>query len=512
LPLLRAGGTQERIKRTLASARISRVRWIGALVFCLLASSRAQTNQYAYEIGEIAREDICTPVQLLVIDPRRTEDLRKSETPRLPAYFRFNTNAVDGPQARLLAAFATIRELFQSELRSEYGKKTLTQPETREQRFLDFRSAFETRHKSFPLTLEVAQQWAMGRAGSAVLFSWDSKLRQTMALYIRPNNLPAEASYSPQVRILTNTPAADPVDLAIAEEQSVLVARNNLLTVAQARQNLARRFPANQQTVAAFIGELLVENCAYDRKLTELSRAPRLAALWEGDRYTPGHVIAHAGQPIDARIKAALDEMAAAIPPPAPAPAPVQQIVIAPAKPAPPYLFYGSGVLLVLCLICVAVSWRFLFAARKTNALIPFPSGTGERPGLSAPDQDWLDRALIAEHRAREVAASARSALVPKFMQWLKSQGVQNLIAQREELLGTQKLAELELARLEQMLTELHLPIGERIKAYEQRIADLEQALKAKGEESHELIETMIRLTRQKLEAERQATPGMTWN
>ncbi len=58
----------------------------------------------------------------------------------------------------------------------------------------------------------------------------------------------------------------------------------------------------------------------------------------------------------------------------------------------------------------------------------------------------------------------------------------------------------------------MHAPIQERIKAYEQRILELEQALKAKGEESHELIETMIRLTRQKLEAERQASPGVTWN
>jgi hypothetical protein len=127
-------------------------------------------------------------------------------------------------------------------------------------------------------------------------------------------------------------------------------------------------------------------------------------------------------------------------------------------------------------------------------------------------DESWLDRALIAEQRARQLATGARAALVPKFLQWLKSQGVQSLIAQREELLTTQKLAELELARLEQMLAEMQAPIEERIKAYEHRIAELEQALKAKGEESHELIETMIRLTRQKLEAEREATPGMTWN
>lgn len=477
-------------------------------MLCSLSNSPGQTNKYAYEIGDIVREDICTPVHLLVIDEKRTEELRKSETPRLPAYFRFNTNAVDDPQARLVAAFATMRELFQGELRSEYGTKSITQEQTREPRFAEFRTGFASRHGSFPLTSELAQQWAMGRAGSAVLLSWDTRLRQTMSLYIRANNLPPEASHSPQVRILTNRFLVEPVAIETAEQESALVPRKNMVTVAQARESLARRFPANQQAVAAFLGQLVVDNCSYDRKLTELSRGPRVAALWEGDRYTPGQVIVRAGEPMTPRIKAALDELAAVIPPPA---TPVPQ-VIATTPANPPYLFYGSGVLLFLCLICVLVSWRFLFASRKTTALVPFPGGVPERPPLAAPDEAWLDRALIAEQRARELATNARSALVPKFLQWLKSQGVQSLIAQREELLTTQKLAELELARLEQMLAEMQAPIEERIKAYEHRISELEQALKAKGEESHELIETMIRLTRQKLEAEREATPGMTWN
>ncbi len=476
------------------------------MTFCVLLNLPADTNRFPYEIGDIAREDICTPVQLLVIDSKRTEDLRKSETPRLPAYFRFNTNAVDDPQARLVAAFATMRELFQAELKSEYGTKTIPQPETKEPRFAQFRTDFESRHNAFPLTMELAQQWAMGRAGSAVLLSWDNKLRQSMSLYIRPTNLPAEASYSPQVRILTNHFVTEPVEVAVAEDESVLLPRKNLITVAQARESLARKFPANQQRVAAFLGQLLVDNCVYDRKLTEASRVPRVAALWEGDRYTPGQFIIRTGELITPRIKAALDELSAV------APHPAQPVILVEPQTKPPYLFYGSGALLLLCLVCVAISWRFLFVSRKSTAMVPFPAPSPGAASIGSSGEQWLDRALVAEQRARELAGDARSALVPKFLQWLKSQGVQSLIAQREELLTTQKLAERELARLEQMLTEMHAPIEQRIKAYEQRIGELEQALKAKGEESHELIETMIRLTRQKLEAEREGTPGMTWN
>ena len=67
-----------------------------------------------------------------------------------------------------------------------------------------------------------------------------------------------------------------------------------------------------------------------------------------------------------------------------------------------------------------------------------------------------------------------------------------------------QEVAELELAKLEQMLIEVHAPLHERIRGYEQRIAELEEALEAKGDAGRELIEAMIHLTRQRLESEQE--------
>ena len=117
---------------------------------------------------------------------------------------------------------------------------------------------------------------------------------------------------------------------------------------------------------------------------------------------------------------------------------------------------------------------------------------------------------LSADRRSREMVLLTRTDLVPKLMHWLKSHGVQQLLAQREELLSTRQLAEVELAKLEQMLIEVEAPLQQKLRGYEQRIADLEDALRAKGNESKELIETMVRLTRQKLEAEREASAGAT--
>src|SRR6185369_9605552 len=195
---------------------------------------------------------------------------REAETPRLPAVFRYKTNAVDDPQARLVAAFASVREMFQRSLRSEYGTNKLADAETRDARFLKFKTDFQSRHKAFPLHTDLARQWALGRAGSTIILSWSSKLRQTMELFIAPTNLPAEAAVSPQVRILTNNvpvvgrpvlrsaaeggDSVEPADVAMAEEQSVLVPRDSLISLVQAREALTRKFQATQQNVGAFMG------------------------------------------------------------------------------------------------------------------------------------------------------------------------------------------------------------------------------------------------------------------
>ena len=59
------------------------------------------------------------------------------------------------------------------------------------------------------------------------------------------------------------------------------------------------------------------------------------------------------------------------------------------------------------------------------------------------------------------------------------------------------------MAELERRLNELHAPLQERLRVYEARIADLEKALAAKGEENRGLIKAKIEMMRKQLAAER---------
>jgi hypothetical protein len=456
--------------------------WIaGAL---LSAANSQATALPDYQIGDIATNDVVAPVRLVVVDAAKTEALRRTEAPQLPPVFQFDAMAFEMANGRLVAAFSRIRERFLEEIKGEFQKKVLAQEELATPAFRGLVSSFQTRHPSFPLTMELAQAWAIGRRASTIQNSWGSRLRQTMNSFIRPENLPPGGWST--AHVMTN------------DTQFQVVSKRRLITVAQARQNLTTRFPADQQAIARFVGEFVAENCFLHADLTAKTRAERLQTVWEAKQYQPGEVILRAGATVDAQAKAALDELG--------------RVMAKTSVPAHPNhrLFYLSGFLLALCFACLAGCWRFF--GRRAGALLPesAPHGAVVRPELD--NEEWLERALVAEQRARELAHEARAALVPKFMHWLKSHAVQQLVSQREDLLSTQKLAEMELARLEQMLADIQAPLEERLKTYERRIAELEQALTAKGEESRELIQTMIRLTRSKLERERQEGEGVTWN
>jgi DNA repair exonuclease SbcCD ATPase subunit len=112
---------------------------------------------------------------------------------------------------------------------------------------------------------------------------------------------------------------------------------------------------------------------------------------------------------------------------------------------------------------------------------------------------DWQQRALDAEQEV----ARAHNAIRSGVMDQLKEKTVSSLVSQRSDLVEAQRAAAAEMAELERRLNELQTPLKDRLRAYEGRIADLEKALAAKGEENRELIKAKITLMRKQLEAER---------
>jgi tetrahydromethanopterin S-methyltransferase subunit G len=110
---------------------------------------------------------------------------------------------------------------------------------------------------------------------------------------------------------------------------------------------------------------------------------------------------------------------------------------------------------------------------------------------------------------AAEVVAAQQAQLLgekvgPELTEFAKQALVQGLYTQRNSLLETQRRAQAVLQDLEDRLSELHLPLQERIQAYEKRITELEKELENRSGEVRELTRATLLLVRQKLEKERE--------
>ena len=93
--------------------------------------------------------------------------------------------------------------------------------------------------------------------------------------------------------------------------------------------------------------------------------------------------------------------------------------------------------------------------------------------------------------------------LAPYLAQTLRETVVQELAAQRRELLMVQEEAAMEIAAMIRRLDSAQAPVRERLHLYETRIQELEKELAARNEENRELLKLKIEMIRRQLEAER---------
>jgi hypothetical protein len=98
---------------------------------------------------------------------------------------------------------------------------------------------------------------------------------------------------------------------------------------------------------------------------------------------------------------------------------------------------------------------------------------------------------------------SVQASLAPHLVDALKEAVVRELAAQRRELLAAQQTAAAELTELARRLESVQTPLLERLRAYEQRVAELETELGEQAQENRELLKLKIDQLREQVEAER---------
>jgi hypothetical protein len=101
---------------------------------------------------------------------------------------------------------------------------------------------------------------------------------------------------------------------------------------------------------------------------------------------------------------------------------------------------------------------------------------------------------------------SVQASLAPHLVEALKDAVVQELAAQRRDLLAAQQTASAELTVLVQRLESVQTPLLERLRTYESRIVELEKDLADQSKENRELLKLKIDLLKEQVETERAAS------
>jgi len=545
----------------------ARCFWGGLIA--LVAMTARSPGQFPplpdFKIGDFATNEIVTPVELIVTDPERTEQLRQQQAQGVPPIFFFHATAIDEVESNLRFTFTRAREKFQDALEGAYQRRKLNPQTMASPRFQQFVAAFQNQQRTFPLSGRLAAAWAQGEPDEAVQSEWVAKLRAAMDRHIRADTLPPAAkSGQEQVRMFSVKQTEASLDLSVVEKKSALMSFAEMPTLSQARADLKRRFSGEEQGVANFLAGLLKENCQFDERLTRQSRARATQSIQAADRYQAGQVIVKIGDRIDARSKAALDQLKARNAEPQPetspgleSPSVVQLMAGArdwlettwarmrvPGR-NDPWVWAGVSVAGLLIL------WRglrkrphralplahssnqpgaytvILSPSRNQTVFMPVDTavaasaGNGQTAhpalllGQAWPQttnvEQWRRQMDETEQRIMKALAIVRAGLAPHLAHLLTNELVQELLSQRAHLLNTQQVAELVVTQLELRFARIQNQSEERLQLYEQRIADLEKELAARSEENRELIKASIALTQKQLEAER-AKAGSAWN
>jgi hypothetical protein len=481
----------------------------------------------AYRIGDTAEEDISTPVALDVIDTDATIARRAEESLKTPAIFRNYPEVTNAMADEVTAAFAQAHSDFLASLQDTFHQPVLDEATILSPNFGYFVTAFNLKNKKFPITTDLGQRWARGDAGLDVESSLVGLLAQSMHRSVRADDLPAGFTLGDMVRLVPVRNAKEALNLNDAEQRGRLATRTSIATLSHLRALFRQNFPADDQLVAQALAGFLRPNCEPDPDLTQQARDREVGQLVVADHYNAGQLIVRRGQTIDSKIQTALGELNEKL-----LPGQLNQQIAAARSQAQQEQDQAQREH-QLALQQSEQAKQELERVQEEHAQMLKAHDEAldlQNQALKSRARfEWLLAALavvsaltllvfwrLVLHRRRASSLPARVAdsqmqnqlplpanLAPQLAQVLKSAVVQELAAQRRELLQTQQNAASEIIQLVHRLDELHAPLQERLSAYQTRIQELEKELAVRTEENRELLTLKIEMLRQQLEVER---------
>jgi hypothetical protein len=523
--------------RSLCSLRLNLCVFLAVL---FLAVTRAPAADLVnYRVGDQATEDVATPVALEVIDPKATASLKFEEALKTPAIFDYYPDTAGVVGKRFLQVAAEAHSNFVAAVEGTFHSSKIGDEVINSADFGYLVTAFNIKSKVFPVTTDLAAEWAHGNDGQAILDRSSEVLHGSP--FIRADELPEQFSVGETVRLAPMTD--EKLTPEAAGQRGKLTLESEVITLTQAQNQLRKQFPADQQPYAHALAVFLRPNCAADAALTELIRSNATRHLMVAQHYDAGQIIVHKGEAVDAGMKAALEALSDRL-----TPSLLRQQIAAERTRAEQeeeraqtasleavqagklaeqahnevsqvrgesaailaqvrndhrnlrlFTWFGGGTIIILGVI----SW---IVYRRTRR----PAQTSMALAVVNPNnaRDLTPHPGPLPFEGRGGTRTDMAAIAPQVAQAVHDAVMQEMGLQRRELMIAQQTATDEIARLVERLGNMQAPMQERLKAYEAEIERLENELVVRTEENRELLKMKVEMMRQHLEYERSRTIG----
>jgi hypothetical protein len=444
----------------------------------LTASSLAATVP-DYKLGDVATEDVITPIPLVVPHPEATEALKQKLLLQSPSIVRFVSHASTDAETDLRSSVAKTREKFLTAMRAALQDRAPLESDLGTPAFtaaLDYVS--RDTPKNLPLET-LAPLWVRGQNDQPFVDTLAKPLRDAMAqLILTSGETETPLPNDPPVRLVAVKNFSEPVVIDSFEPNGQTVSSRKLISLRQAQRIVETQFPG-QERLGDFVSGFVRPNCRFDPGLTDIVRAKRSSGFAVNDTFEAAQVIVRKGQTIDRhalsalavlREKSLIGTLQTKLE--------QEQSVAGEIKSQTKWI---AASLLLILLVLLLIYSRIRNRAMGTMAPAVFagPAIEGASQAALPPGSEaaaWQARALQAEGKAERAHAAIRSGVLG----WMKEKVFSTLFSQRQELLTANERATTEINDLEQRLEQLHAPLQERIQAYEQRIQELEAELVAR--------------------------------
>ncbi|MBP7142355.1 MAG: hypothetical protein KBA71_10640 [Opitutaceae bacterium] len=467
----------------------------------LFASVQAKAAIPLYKLGDIAEQDVITPVALTVADPVATEKLKEKLAREVLPVLRFSPAKANEAEKRLKESLDTARQNFLTTLRHAINGQPSTDMATTSPAYI---AAIKIVAGESPAHLPFAQfapLWLQGKSDHVLIANLVQPLKEVMAQPIVASKSDATMPSNQSMQLVTVNGLEETPRLLEQDNASTRIAAGRVLSLWRAKRLVETSFSPGQEDMARFTAGFVEANSIVDPAFTDLLRAKKTAGVTANDSYEAAQLVVRKGQVIDQKAVSALAAMRErSLIGTLQTRLDQEQSIATQIKSQTKWIV---GTLLFVCLGLLLVLWRL-----RGRPAEPAPAGAPQEMLPGAEDrllsdgnnaEVWRSRALLAEGKAERAHQAIRSGVLG----WMREKIFQSLFRQRTELLSVQKKAELEMGELEQRLESLHTPLQERIRAYEQRIDELERELAAQGRANRDLLGARIAVARQHLDVER---------